>query len=144
MVIAASIWVVCVLAAGNVWAKRTRAQQVEPVIHEGVKYVAPNDDGRRAYIQAYDLATSNKLWEVTVFNNRINPLKEEDVQWIYITRLELQKKTLLVTDERGRQFLISLMDRKVENIKKDKAANKVPEDTARKLADPQHDAGAQK
>ena len=52
-------------------AKRTAPVKVEPVIHETVRYVVPNDDGRRAYIQAWDIKTNKKLWELTVFTNRI-------------------------------------------------------------------------
>jgi hypothetical protein len=31
-------------------AKRVAPPRVDPVIHDGIRYVAPNDDGRRAYI----------------------------------------------------------------------------------------------
>jgi len=37
--------------------------KVEPVIHDGIRYVAPNDDGRRAYIEAWNVQTKKKLWE---------------------------------------------------------------------------------
>ncbi|HEX3280554.1 MAG TPA: hypothetical protein VHR36_04935 [Pyrinomonadaceae bacterium] len=33
-------------------ATRVAPPRVEPVIHDGIRYVAPNDDGRRAYIEA--------------------------------------------------------------------------------------------
>jgi len=31
-------------------SKRTEPAKVDPVIHEGIRYIAPNDDGRRGYI----------------------------------------------------------------------------------------------
>jgi hypothetical protein len=65
-------------------AKRAAPPKVEPVIHDGIGYVAPNDDGRRAYIEAWDVQTKKKLWELTVFTNRIEPGLEEDVQWVFI------------------------------------------------------------
>jgi len=65
-------------------AKRAAPVKVEPVIHEGIRYVAPNDDGRRAYVEAWDVETNKKLWELTVFTNRIDPQLEEDVQLIFI------------------------------------------------------------
>jgi hypothetical protein len=35
-------------------AKRVAPAKVEPVVYQGVRYIAPNDDGRRAYIEARD------------------------------------------------------------------------------------------
>jgi hypothetical protein len=81
---------------------------IEPVIHEGVRYVAPNDDGRRAYIQAWDVKTNKKLWELTVFTNRTDPGLEEDVQWIFINKLIVRDSTLTVISERGRTYRIDL------------------------------------
>jgi hypothetical protein len=33
-------------------AKRVAPAKVEPVVYPGVRYISPNDDGRRAYIEA--------------------------------------------------------------------------------------------
>jgi hypothetical protein len=65
-------------------AKRAAPARVEPVNQDGIRYVAPNDDGRRAYIEAWDVQTNKKLWELTVFTNRIDPRLEEDVQWVFL------------------------------------------------------------
>ena len=42
-------------------AKRAAPLPVAPVVYEGVRYLAPNDDGRRAYIQAWDAQTRKQL-----------------------------------------------------------------------------------
>ena len=42
-------------------AKRIAPVKVDPVIYEGVRYVAPNDDGRRGYIEAWNVGTNEKL-----------------------------------------------------------------------------------
>jgi hypothetical protein len=89
-------------------AKRTAPPKVEPVIHDGIRYVAPNDDGRRTYIQAWDVQTNRKLLELTVFTNRIEPRLEEDVQWVFINKLNVLDDTLLVTSERGKTYRIDL------------------------------------
>jgi hypothetical protein len=81
-------------------AKRTAPVKVEPVIHEAVRYVVPNDDGRRAYIKAWDIKTNKKLWELTIFMNRIDPTLEEDVQWDFIEKLGVRDSTLMVTSAR--------------------------------------------
>jgi len=96
--------IVAVLIPQTVWALRTRAPVVEPVIHEGIKYTAPNRDGRRGYVQALEVKTDRKLWEKTVFTNRIRPDLEEDVQWVFIQKLEIVGDKLVVTDERGRRY----------------------------------------
>jgi hypothetical protein len=94
-------------------AKRIAPAKVEPVIHEGIRYVAPNDDGRRAYIEASDGQTNRKLWDLTVFTNRIDPTLEEDVQWVFITSLSLRNDMLVVTSERGMTYQIDLKTRSV-------------------------------
>ena len=89
-------------------AKRTAPVKVEPVIHEAVRYVVPNDDGRRAYIQACDIKTNKKLWELTIFTNRIDPKLEEDVQWDFINKLTIRDEMLMVTSERGATYQVDL------------------------------------
>jgi hypothetical protein len=89
-------------------AKRAAPGKVEPVIHDGIRYVAPNDDGRRAYIEAWDVQTNKKLWELTVFTNRIDPKLEEDVQWVFIDKLGARDGTLMVTPERGKTYQVDL------------------------------------
>jgi hypothetical protein len=78
--------VVAVLLPSLALAKRVAPAKVEPVIHQGVRYVAPNDDGRRAYIEARDVQTNKKLWDLTIFTNRIDAMLEEDVQWVLSRR----------------------------------------------------------
>ena len=94
-------------------AKRAAPAKVEPVIHEGIRYVAPNDDGRRGYIEAWDIQTNRKLWELTIFANRIDPRLEEDVQWIFIKALGVQNGTLIVTSERGKTYEVGLKTKAV-------------------------------
>jgi hypothetical protein len=94
-------------------AKRTAPAKVEPVIHDGIRYVAPNDDGRRAYIEAWDVQTNKKLWDSTVFTNPIDPKLEEDVQWVFIEKLRIRDGTLLVTSERGKTYQLDLKTKAV-------------------------------
>ncbi len=89
-------------------AKRAAPAKVEPVIYQGVRYIAPNDDGRRAYIEAWDVRTDKKLWDLTVFTNRIDPNLEEDVQHVFIKTLGVRDGTLIVTSERGETYRVDL------------------------------------
>jgi hypothetical protein len=94
-------------------AKRVAPEKVEPVIHQGVRYVAPNDDGRRAYIEAWDVQTNKKLWDLTVFVNQIDPKLEEDVQWIFIKALTIRDGALIVTSERDKIYRVDLKTKTV-------------------------------
>jgi len=85
-------------------AKRLPPIQVDPVVYEGIRYVAPNDDGRRGYIEAWNVEINKKLWELTIFTNGIDPNLEEDVQWVFIKALNIQDGRLMVTSERGKTY----------------------------------------
>jgi len=95
-------------------AKRAAPPKVEPVVHGGIRYVIPNDDGRRAYIEAWDVPTNKKLWDLTVFTNRIDPKLEEDVQWIFINKLSVCDDMLLVTSEHGRRYQVDLQTKAIK------------------------------
>ena len=94
-------------------AKRVAPAEVKPVVHQGIRYIAPNDDGRRAYIEAWDVQTNKKLWDLTVFTNQIDPTLEQDVQWIFIKTLSVQDETLIVTSERGETYRVDLKTKAV-------------------------------
>ena len=109
-------------------AKRTAPAQVEPVVYDGIRYVAPNDDGRRAHIEAWDVQSNKKLWDLTVFTNRIDPQLEEDVQWVFINELSLHDGILIVISERGNTYEIDLKTKAV--TKSDAARSPAPDGAA--------------
>jgi len=94
-------------------AKRVAPAKVEPVTYQGVRYIAPNDDGRRAYIEARDVRTNKKLWDLTIFTNRIDPPIEEDVQWVFIKALNIRDGALIVTSERDKIYRVGLKTKTV-------------------------------
>src|SRR6266576_1733169 len=102
-----------VFLSGLASAKRAASAKVEPVIYEGVRYVVPNDDGRRAYIEAWDVRTYKKLWDLTVFTNRIDPKLEEDVQWVFIITMGIRDHMLIVRSERGTIYQIDLQTKAI-------------------------------
>jgi hypothetical protein len=99
-------------------AKRLPPPKVAPVVSNGVRYVVPNDNGRRAYVQASDTKTNRLLWEVTIFRNSINPLLEEDVQHVYIERIGIEHGKLIVVDEHARAYSVDLQTRAVTKLPK--------------------------
>ena len=105
---------VALLLTSLAFAKRSAPAKIEPVVYQGVRYIAPNDDGRHAYIEAWDVQTNKKLWDLTIFVNRIDPKLEEDVQWVFIKALRVQDGTLIVTPERGKTYRVDLKTRAVK------------------------------
>jgi hypothetical protein len=108
-------------------AKRIAPTKVEPVIHEGIRYVAPNDDGRRAYIEAWDVQTNKRFWDLTIWANPIDPKVEEDIQWIFIKALGVRGDTLVVTSERGNTYRVDLTTRTI--IQPDPERSPAPDET---------------
>lgn len=94
-------------------AKRLPPVKVDPLVYEGVRYVTPNDDGRRGYIEAWNVGTNKKLWELTIFTNGIDPSLEEDVQWVFIKELNIQDGRLMVTSESGKTYQIDVNTRAI-------------------------------
>src|SRR6266513_5850648 len=104
---------VALLLPSLLLAKRSAPAKIEPVVYQGVRYIAPNDDGRHAYIEAWDVRTNKKLWYVTIFVNRIDPKLEEDVQWVFIKALRVQNGALIIMPERGKTYQVDLKTRAV-------------------------------
>ena len=94
-------------------AKRVPPLKVDPVIYEGIRYVAPNDDGRRGYIEAWNVESNKKLWELTIFTNAIDLNLEEDVQWLFIKALNIQDGRLVATSERGENYQVDLKTKEI-------------------------------
>ena len=107
------------LLAAEAQAKRMPPKPVTPVVHEGVKFVAPNGNGREGKIEALDEKTGKKLWDAVIYTKEIDPNLEEDVQWVFITELAVQGNKLLVTNEKNDQYSLDLKTKAVEKVKKD-------------------------
>lgn len=107
------VFIVALLPAG-LHAKRAAPPKVEPVVHEGVRYTAPNDNGTRGYVVASEVSDGKKRWDVTVFRIHMIPFMEQDVQHVYIKHLAIRGAALVVTDEKGREFRVDLKTHKVQ------------------------------
>jgi hypothetical protein len=89
-------------------AKRIPPPKVDAVVYESIRYVAPNDDCRRGYIEAWNVGTNKKLWELTIFTNRIDSNLEEGIQWVFIKELSIQDGRLIVTSESGKAYQVDV------------------------------------
>jgi hypothetical protein len=90
-------------------AKRVPPPRIEPLIYKGIKFIAPSE--RMGYVEAWDIATDRKVWEKKVYTIFINPFLEPDVQWVFIVSLGIKDGRLLVIDERGRRYNITIPKR---------------------------------
>jgi hypothetical protein len=107
----------CVLLVpGAAQAKRAEAAAVVPVVYKGIRYSAPNDDGRRGHVVATDAKTGKTLYDIVVFRTGIDPALEEDVQWVFIKGMKIEEGRLMVTDEKGRVYAVDLKTREVKLV----------------------------
>lgn len=112
------VWLVAVSALTMpVLAKRAMPRNVEPAVGGGVRYEASHRLPRVGLIEAWDEQSGKKLWEQKVYEVKIDPNLEEDVQWDFISRLRLQGNELLITTESGKAYTLDVTTRKVTEIR---------------------------
>jgi hypothetical protein len=111
-----AVAMVCVLTS-SAFAKRAAPPTINSIEQDGVRYSVPNDDGRRAYVRAWDVKENKKLWEADLFRTEIDPNLEEDVQWVFVKSMSLQDGKLKFVDEKGRSFTLDPKSREVEKAK---------------------------
>ncbi|MBI4711763.1 MAG: hypothetical protein HY762_00390 [Planctomycetes bacterium] len=117
LVLAALGILYCGISMGE--AKRAAPKEVEPVVNKGVKYTAPQD--KIGYVQAWNVEDEEMLWEKKVYDVKIDPKLEEDVQQIHITSLSVKDDKLIVVNEAKEKYEIDLKnkDAPVKSIKEE-------------------------
>lgn len=112
------------------FAKRRAPQKVEPVLTPTLRIEAPLNDGRVARINVFDRADGQLLWSLVVFENKIDPGMEEDVQWRFIRTMKIVGDVLEILAEDGAGYRVILATRKVERLATpQEGANHLPEPT---------------
>jgi hypothetical protein len=105
--------VVLLLLVVAALGKRSSPPSVPTITHNGVIYSAPNTDGRIAQIVASDATSGSRLWQVVVFETKIDPKLEEDVQWIFIVGIKPSGNSISIKDEHSRCWRLDLATKKV-------------------------------
>jgi hypothetical protein len=82
---------------------------------DGVRYIAANNTGLKAVVEARDARSEKVLWKVVVYRDKLIPELEEDVQWIFVTSMEAVGGELVLIDERCRVHTVSLKTHKVKH-----------------------------
>ena len=107
---------IVVLPAG---AKRLAPKDVKPVVHEGIRYevrhweVTGGKNRTGGFIEAWDVATNRKLWELNIYKLSYDPELEKDVQDVFIASLKLAGDKLVAVNERGEKFHVDINTREV-------------------------------
>lgn len=104
--------------------KRVGPEAVEPLKVDGLRIEVVHWGRERGlgqnggYLEAFDLATGKSVWLLQVYKIAGNPKMEEDGQDRFIRQLALTSdgKTLLVMDERGLHYEVTLADRSVQRL----------------------------
>jgi outer membrane protein assembly factor BamB len=102
-------------------AKRAGPPKVAPVAMGELEFAAiPWGKARGlgqngGYVAAIDRATGKELWTLKVYDVRYDPALEGDVQDVFIKSLakSASGRELIVTDERGRSYLVDPQTRSV-------------------------------
>jgi hypothetical protein len=95
-------------------------------VYKGVRYEEMRTGRLRGlaqnggHIAAVDVASNRELWIVRVYETIYRPDMETDKQDVYITRLSLDRNgnLLLVNNERGERYAVSLKDRSIQKLPK--------------------------
>jgi len=106
-----------VMAPSVAWAKGLSAPKVEPIVHNGIRYVAPNDKGSVAYVEAWDIPTGKFLWKRTVFRTFIRPWMEHCIQWVFIREMKLEGEQLVIVSDRAKIYSLDLKTKRVRRLK---------------------------
>ena len=92
-------------------AKRAAPAVVAPVLARGLEFSAPHD--AMGFVVATGISSGKEMWRVRIYEVRVNPELERDVQDVFITSLAVKDGTLLIANERGEKFALDLQTRKV-------------------------------
>jgi hypothetical protein len=99
------------------FAKHIAPPRVAPIVHQGIRYVVPNDKGLKAYVEAWDVQTGRKLWTKTIFTHwYIPPFGTECMRYEYLTSMVIVDDRLVLTSERGRDYSLDPRTRSVRRV----------------------------
>ena len=99
-------------------AKHVAPPDVQSITNLGIRYVVPNDKGLRAYVEAWDVQTGQKLWTKTIFTHcYIPPFGTECIHYEYLAAMVLENDKLVLTSERGRVYALDIHTKSVRRVK---------------------------
>jgi len=100
-------------------AKRLAPPEAPAVHFRGVVYTASAEPDKMGIVEALNEVTGKILWEKQIYRVSMNPLLESDVQWVFIREMKIAGDNLLITNERGKCFVLDLKTREVREVSHD-------------------------
>lgn len=85
-------------------AKRAPSQLPAPIRYGDYEFRATDQPQTMGLVEIWSIHTNTKLCDVRMYHVPLNPLVEQDTQWIFIKSMSLQWPVLTVVDERGKTF----------------------------------------
>ncbi len=100
--------ITCLLFSNFIYAKRKAPEKVNPVIYNNIKIIAPLSTDSIGTIIAYDDKTNEKLWIRQIYTIKYIPDLEQDVQWVFINKLEIKDNCLLIYNEKNYVYKLNM------------------------------------
>ncbi len=113
--LALSLVTLALLAPTEALAKRSPPVKVAPLKAGEIEYRVNHD--QMGCVEAWDVAHQEMLWRRQIYVVRFLPDLERDVQDIYIRSIELRDGHLIVKNERGSEYQLSLDSLAVKVVK---------------------------
>jgi hypothetical protein len=100
------------------FASRKLPNPVNSVIKDGIEYSAPLDFAKIGFVVATWQKTKTPIWtkQIYVIKYEKSGL-EQDVQWVFITKLRLSDNRLIITNELGYEYELDLNSLNVTTLK---------------------------
>lgn len=108
------------ISPSPLFAKRANIEYPDKIIIENIEYKASYEMGnlfQKAYIEARNIETDKIIWKKEIYQITLNPIMEQDVQWVMIVKVEMKDNKLIISNEKEQKFLLDLETLEVEKIK---------------------------
>lgn len=100
-------------------AKRAYIEYPDKIIIENIEYKATYEMGsllQKAYIEAKSIETGKILWKTKIYQIILNPVMEQDVQWVMITEIKEKGGELIISNEKKEKYSLDLKILKVKKL----------------------------
>jgi hypothetical protein len=93
------------------FAKRAYIKYPDKITIDNIEYKASYEMGnlvQKAYIEARNIETEEIIWKKKIYQIMLNPVLEQDVQWIMITDVKEKNGQLIISNEKKDIFSLDL------------------------------------
>jgi hypothetical protein len=97
-------------------AKRIYVKYPDSVIADGIEYKSTYKGGwlfHDAFMEATETNSNKKIWKKKIYSTLMNPIIEEDAQWVLIISVVLKDGKLLIENEKNRHYILDIKTQKL-------------------------------